>query len=114
MKLVGRAFEDMEPGDHVMCRDSSVTKAAPEIANAIVVKKCRAGDWPKLRKVDGLGERNLQAMADGPIMEPLRLYLPSGRLTEAEYQQRLREDFERAGIELPVERDEQTIDMFGG
>ena len=45
-----------------------------------------------------VGERDLQAIANGPIMEPLALYLPAGKVSEAEYQERLKLDYERAGI----------------
>jgi hypothetical protein len=33
---------------------------------------------------------NLQAIADGPIMDPIRIYLPAGQLSEADWRARER------------------------
>lgn len=98
-QLVGTAQDQLEPGDYVLCRDFRVSKAPPALANAIAKQRCGVGQWASLKAVEGLGERDLHAMANGPIMEPLRIYLPAGKLSEDEYQERLALDFGRAGIE---------------
>lgn len=38
----------------------------------------------------------LQAIADGPIMDPIRIYLPAGKLSESDW--RARESRIRAGL----------------
>ncbi|MFZ5745262.1 MAG: hypothetical protein ACOY7T_12370 [Pseudomonadota bacterium] len=45
-----------------------------------------------------VGRMDLKAIAAGPIRDALKLYLPAGKLTEAEYQQRLDLQFARAGL----------------
>ena len=40
------------------------------------------------------GNCNLQAIANGPIMEPNMLYLPAGKLSEAEYRARERRNLD--------------------
>lgn len=50
-------------------------------------------------KAEDFGAADLQAIADGPIMDSNGIYLPAGRLSQAEYEARLREQFREAGIE---------------
>lgn len=49
-------------------------------------------------KAEDFTAADLQAIADGPIMDPSSIYLPAGRLTKAEYEARVREQFRDAGI----------------
>ncbi|MCT2398485.1 hypothetical protein [Novosphingobium mangrovi (ex Huang et al. 2023)] len=105
----GKAKERIPFGALVLCRGFSVTLAPPEIANGIARSKpawagredeaYHAGDYLHIDPVDGLGQRDLQAIADGPIMEPSRLFLPAGRISENEYQERLDLQFHDAGID---------------
>lgn len=37
---------------------------------------------------DGLSAADLQSITDGGIMDPNRIYLPAGKLSEAEYRAR--------------------------
>ena len=110
-RLQGVAMERIPYGARVLCRKNEVSLAGPEIANGTASDKPdwfhrlgsaeqvhEIGDWVSVEPIEGLGERDLHAIAAGPIMEPCKLYLPAGKLTEAEYQQRLALDFERAGI----------------
>lgn len=104
MAIRGIAKQRIPYGAHVLCRGNEVSLAGPEIANGIADKSewwPRAwpkGEWVKVTPIQGLGQRDLHAMANGPIMEPLRLYLPAGKISEEEYQERLDLDFQRAGI----------------
>lgn len=50
-------------------------------------------------RAEDFGAADLQAIADGPIMNPNAIYLPAGRLTQAEYEAKTREQFREAGIE---------------
>lgn len=50
-------------------------------------------------KADDFTAADLQAIADGPIMDPNAIYLPAGRLSKAEYEARVRQQFRAAGIE---------------
>lgn len=107
-RLGGRAMERIPYGASVLCRNMEVRRAPPETANGTASSKPewghrgdahRKGDWVDVQPIEGLGQRDLHAIAAGPIMEPLRIYLPAGKLTEAEYQERLALDYERCGIE---------------
>jgi len=66
--------------------------------------------WPGSKTSYKLGEfitvkmdtdqtgRDLHALANSPIMDPKALFLPAGRLSEADYQARVADQFVRAGI----------------
>lgn len=103
----GVAKERIPYGAHVLCRGFEVRLAPPELANGIACSKPAwgyprdahdPGDHVSVTPVEGLGQRDLNAIANGPIMEPIRLYLPAGKVSEAEYQERLKLDYERCGI----------------
>ncbi|MGE8143028.1 hypothetical protein ACQKOE_13720 [Novosphingobium sp. NPDC080210] len=105
--MQGICRERIEYGDYVLCRNGEVVKASPDVANGIAppVPKWKhrtthysEGDLMRPKPIEGLGLRNLHAIASGPIMDACRIYLPAGRLSEAEYQERLKLDFARAGI----------------
>ena len=107
-KMGGTAQEPIPFGAHVLCRGFNVKLAAPSIANGIAANRpswwgnrqfYKKGEYVTVTPIEGLGERDLHAMAEGPIMEPTRIYLPAGKVSEAEYQERLALDFKRAGIE---------------
>lgn len=105
-RLGGRARETIPFGAQVLCRNGEVGLACPDIANAVARHRPTfggpheywEGDYLMCDPIDGLGSRDLHAIANGPIMDPLRLYLPAGKVSEAEYQARLADDFGRAGI----------------
>lgn len=104
--LRGTATEPIEFGQHVLCRNRECSPASPSVANAIAVGKPRwawqkryeKGDFVTAERIEGLGDRDLTEIANGPIMEPLTIYLPAGKLTMAEYQERLDLQFREAGI----------------
>lgn len=107
-KLRGIAKEPIPYGAHVLCRDFQVELADPAIANGTAREprhyrnpegRYRKGDFVDVQPVEGLGQRDLHKLAQGPIMEPLRINLPAGKLTEEEYQERLDLQFRDAGIE---------------
>ncbi|MDF0490032.1 hypothetical protein PX554_18000 [Sphingomonas sp. H39-1-10] len=98
--LSGIAQERIPFGASVLCRDFRVSLAGPELANGTVNDRprfCRetayeAGQIVFVQPIEGLGARSLQALADGPIMDARSLYLPAGKLTEAEYRARVAAD----------------------
>lgn len=79
--------------------------AGPEIANGTAAsRKLNAGDKPVYRKgdflevipIEGLGARDLHAMANAPLMDANRVFLPAGKLTMAEYRARVVADLSPA------------------
>lgn len=103
-RLHGHAIERIPHGAHVLCRNTKVCLADPSIANGIAATSkwhpgaYEEGEWVTVVPIEGLGERDLHAMANGPLMEPSRLYLPAGKISEKEYQERLALDFAQCGI----------------
>lgn len=99
----GVAKETIKFGALVLCRNNEVRNADRSVANGTAKGRPRwgarqsetfePGDWLHVVPVDGLAGRDLHAIAAGPIMEPLRLYLPAGKISEAEYQERLNLSF---------------------
>jgi hypothetical protein len=88
-----RADCDVPFGSRVLVRGDRASLADPELANAIAVRTdcwwerydiVAAGTTFSVEMIEGLGERSLQAIADGPIMDPSLLYLPAGKLSIAE------------------------------
>lgn len=51
-------------------------------------KAYRKGDTLPVVMDDGIGSRDLRAIANGPIMDPAALYLPAGKLSMSEYRAR--------------------------
>lgn len=60
-------------------------------------RKCRIGENVAVEMIEGLGGRSLHDIANGPCMDPLRLYLPEGKISEAEWQKRQRDAAREAG-----------------
>ena len=101
-RLSGKATADVQPGEHVLCRGGVCQPAAPSIANGVASRPrfkdgWTAGDWLEAEPVEGLGERDLHAMASGPIMDPSRLYLPAGKISEDEWRRRIAQQMRDAG-----------------
>jgi hypothetical protein len=79
-------------GASVLVRGARASVAPPELANGVA---CAAPLWSR-KKVyrdgqsfwvemnEGLGARDLHAIANGPIMDPSEIYLPAGKLSMAE------------------------------
>lgn len=97
MQMVGIATEVIPFGAHVLCRGYQVTLAEPAIANGTAKPRPLhlgdpaeywVGDQVCVDPIEGLGLRDLQAIADGPLMNPLALYLPAGRISLAEVRAR--------------------------
>lgn len=91
--MVGLATEAIPFGAHVLCRGFRVSLAGPEIANGTARTRpiyrgekavYEPGQHVAVEPVEGLGHRDLHALANGPIMEPSSLYLPAGKLSMAE------------------------------
>lgn len=107
--LRGTATDRIEFGQHVLVRGYDCSPADPKIANGIAREKPRweprryyaKGEFLFVDAIEGIGERDVHALAEAPIMDPIRLNLPAGKLSEAEYQARLDLQFKEAGIERP-------------
>lgn len=101
--MSGMATEAIPFGAHVLCRGNRVSLAAPEIANGTARSRplyrgdkavYESGQHVSVEPVQGLGARDLHALANAPIMDPVRLFLPAGKLSMAETRAR-----ERAAIQ---------------
>ncbi|MDY7525351.1 hypothetical protein [Sphingomonas sp. 10B4] len=101
----GEAQEPIPFGAQVLCRCGKVSLAKPEIANGTACARPRyAGEKPIYRKgecvsvepIEGLGARDLHAMANAPLMDANRVFLPAGKLTMAEYRARVAADLSPA------------------
>lgn len=100
----GVAEERIPAGSSVLCRMNRVTLAAPELANGVArpVPPGRsfgvedpethydAGQVVIVDPLVGLDVRDLKALAAAPLMDPIRLYLPAGKISEAECRARER------------------------
>lgn len=87
-------------GADILVRGNDAIVASQDIANAKALKpawfpsrsgKYRKGDTVEYEPVAGIGQRDLHAIANGPIMDPKAIYLPAGKITEAEYRERQRQ-----------------------
>lgn len=61
-------------------------------------RKGNVGEVVEVEMIVGLAGRSLHAIANGPCMDPLRLYLPEGKISEAELERRNRQMAKDAGI----------------
>ena len=102
----GVATERIPFGALVLCRGYRVSRAGSEIANGTAGERFifpgEPAEWPegecvKVIPIEGLGARDLHAMANAPLMDPNRLFLPAGRLSEAEYRARVAADMAAIG-----------------
>lgn len=90
------ARERIAWGSPVICLGADCKAADPAIANGTLLRpsfptqrrKCSAGENVEVEMITGLAGRSLHDLANGPCMEPLRIYLPEGKISEAELQQR--------------------------
>lgn len=101
MILRGTAQERIPFGAMVLCRDSRVWLAGVELANGTArarpfwcgdEREYKAGEFLFVDPVEGLGGRDLHAMANGPIMDANALFLPAGKLSMSEYRARVAAD----------------------
>lgn len=92
MKKIVFAVGDIPQGSLVLVRGMRAELADAAVANARALprpkwvwdKSIRDGQSFAVEMLEGLGERSLQALADGPINDPSLIYLPAGRLSMAE------------------------------
>jgi hypothetical protein len=91
--MAGMATETIPFGAHVLCRGFQVSLSAPEIANGTARRRplyrgdkavYEPGQCVAVEPVEGIGRRDLHALANGPIMDPSNLYLPAGKLSMAD------------------------------
>ena len=103
--MSGTATEAIPFGAHVLCRGFRVSLAAPEIANGTARSRpLYRGDKPvyyvgqhvTVDPIEGLGARDLHALANAPIMDPCRLYLPAGKLSMTETRAREAANLDRS------------------
>ena len=110
--LRGQATETIQFGQHVLCRGGDCTPAQPQIANGVArplpswsrTKHYEAGDFVLADAILEVGQRDVHALAQLPIMDPIHLNLPAGKLDEAAYQERLNLQFREAGIDRKGKR----------
>lgn len=101
-----KARERIAWGSPVLCLGIECRAADPAIANGTLLKprfaggrrKSNAGERVEVEMIQGLGARDLHAMANGPCLEPRTLYLPDGKISEAELAARTKRQFRDAGI----------------
>lgn len=92
--IYATASELIPIGALVLVRGDRVGLASQEIANGRAVKSIwgnrpyKPGDRVTIEPIDGLGSRDLNAIANGPIMDPNRIYLPAGKCSEDEMRRR--------------------------
>ena len=61
-------------------------------------RKCNVGEIVEVEMIVGLAGRSLQDLANGTCRNPLNLYLPEGKISEAELRERQRQQMRDAGI----------------
>jgi hypothetical protein len=100
-RLRGIATEVIPFGAHVLCRGFKVSLATPEIANGIAASAPPSayesdaypeGAFVSVEAIEGLGARDLHAMANAPLMDPNQLFLPAGKLSMQDYRRRVAAD----------------------
>jgi hypothetical protein len=108
MKLRGVATEDIPFGASVLCRGFKVALAGPEIANGTADTPkyprgtlYKAGDYVVAESIEGIGGRDLHAMANAPLMDANQIFLPAGKLSMAEYRARVAADLAADGEPPP-------------
>lgn len=85
-------------GARVLVRGRRASIVQADLANATVVSR---PSWLNETEIapghtfsvvldEGLGGRSLQALADGPIMDPSEIYLPAGKISMEEFRARQR------------------------
>lgn len=87
-RRMASCLERISVGDNILVRGGYAQKADRSIANAVADEPGGRGDRIWCVPIDGLGDRDLQALANGPIMDPNRIYLPAGRCSEDEVRRR--------------------------
>lgn len=101
----GVAEEPIPFGAKVLCRGWRVRLADDDLANGIAQSRrlwpgekpiYETGQHLVVDPVEGLGGRDLHAMANAPLMDANQLFLPAGKLSMAET--RARENRIRAGV----------------
>lgn len=98
-RRIVRADVDVPYGSRVLVRSGRASPADDSLANATATPRpswlmengiIKAGEHFSVVMDEGLGTRDLQAIADGPIMDESNLYLPAGKISMAEYRERQR------------------------
>lgn len=101
MSLRGEAQETIPFGALVLCRGNRVWLAGPELANGTArarpfwsdaAREYKAAEFLFVDPVEGLGARDLHAMANAPLMDANALFLPASKLSMAEYRARVAAD----------------------
>lgn len=96
MKRIVFAVGRVHYGARVMVRGNRCNEAGSELANATASKGpswlrqawYEDGQSLAVEMDEGLGDRDLHAIANGPIMDASAIYLPAGKLSLAETKRR--------------------------
>lgn len=97
-KVIVTADGKIPGGALVLVRGGRATVADKAVANGkadrppsiMRQRKWRDGQTVPVQMLEGLGDRCLHALANGPIMDPASLYLPAGKVSLAEAMRRER------------------------
>lgn len=86
---------DCKAADPAIANGKLLAPAAPLARHR---RKCNIGENVAVEMIEGLGGRSLHDLANGPCMDPLKLFLPEGKISEAELRERQRQQMRDAGI----------------
>lgn len=85
---------DCKAADASIANGKLLAPAAPLARHR---RKCNIGENVAVEMIEGLGGRSLHDLANGPCIDPLRIYLPEGKISEAEWERRNRDAAREAG-----------------
>jgi hypothetical protein len=105
--LRGTAQEQIPYGSPVLIRGGRCWPAEPSLANAVAGNRPPWDDSDGYRKgqsvfakaIAAADQLDVHALAQLPLMDAIKINLPAGKVSEGEYQERLKLQFREAGIE---------------
>ena len=98
-RVIVRAAGDIPYGSRLLVRGARASVAGDDLANAFAPPRPA---WLNEREIisdgqhftaimdEGIGKRDLHAIANGPIMDEAKIYLPAGKLSMEEFRARQR------------------------
>jgi len=98
-RVSARAEKTIRYGERILVRDGRAVPADSSLANATAPErpswisarfKIRTGNNFMAVMDDGIGDRDIKAIANGPIMDVANIYLPAGKVSMEEFKARQR------------------------